>query len=131
MNAKRKTIQKMEIEKFFYNNKNHPTAYDVYNYIKKKIPTISFATIYNNLNSMLEEGKLIEIIDGDKKRFDPDTSPHDHFICIKCGKVYDIEKIIKRGISYKNFKVISHTTYIKGVCEKCLKSDKEGGRNGK
>ena len=123
---KRKTIQKIEIEKYFYNNKNHPTACDVYHYLKKKLPTISFATVYNNLNTMVKDGKLIEIIDGDKKRFDPDTLPHDHFICFNCGKVYDIDKIfLSDEIKIKNFKVISYTTYVKGLCNLCLKKQKK------
>ena len=128
---RKKTIQRIEIEKFLQNNKTHPTAEDVYNYVKKRIPTISFSTIYNNLNMMVKEGKLIEIIDKDKRRFDPDTSSHDHFICLKCERVYDIEKVFKEPPKYKNFKIFSHVSYFKGICYLCLKNDKKGGQDGK
>jgi len=117
---KRNTVQKLLIKEFLYNNKSHPTAYDIYKAVKNKIPTISFATVYNNLKSMVLDGELIEIITDDKKRFDPDISLHDHFICIKCKNIIDIPKTVK-NIDLKDFKVISYTTYIKGICNKCLK----------
>lgn len=117
------TPQKMEIKKYLKNNKEHPCAYDIYRAVKKKLPTISFATVYNNLKKMIRDNEIIEIDDGEKKRFDPDTTPHDHFLCIACGNIYDISKVIN-DVKYKNFKIISHTTYVKGLCEKCM--NKEG-----
>ncbi|MEF3280738.1 MAG: transcriptional repressor [Elusimicrobiota bacterium] len=124
MKIKRKTPQRREIIKYLTNNYNHPTAFEIYKAVKKKIPSISFATVYNNLKSMLLEKQLVSITDGERLRFDPDNTPHDHFICIKCGKIYDIQKIIK-NLRYKNLKVISHISYVRGVCEKCLKKTKE------
>lgn len=116
------TPQRMEIKKYLKNNKSHPCAYDIYKTVKKKLPTISFATVYNNLKRMVKDNELIEIEDGEKKRFDPDTTSHDHFLCIACGNIYDIPKVINDiNIRYKNFKIISHITYIKGLCEKCIK----------
>lgn len=117
------TPQRMEIKKYLKNNKSHPSAYDIYRTIKKKLPTISFATVYNNLERMVKDNELIEIEVDKKKRFDPDISPHDHFLCIACGNIYDIPKVIS-DVRYKNFKTISHITYIKGLCEKCI--NKEG-----
>lgn len=120
----RTTYQKILIENFLKGNKTHPSAYDIYKTLKRKMPTISLATIYNNLEKMALEGKILELNDGEKKRFDPNIEDHDHFLCIKCKNIYDIPKKIKK-IKYKNFKVLSHTLYIKGVCDKCLKKEKE------
>jgi Fur family peroxide stress response transcriptional regulator len=127
MKKQRKTPQKMEIKRFLTGNTCHPSAYDIYSSVKKRMPTISFATVYNNLENMVNGKELLELYDGEKKRFDPDFSPHDHFICMKCREIYDIPKIISSSVKYKNFKITSSMTYLNGVCEKCLK--KEGGSN--
>jgi len=118
----RNTPQKIEIRKYLQGNTTHPSAYNIYNRVKKNLPTISFATVYNNLQRMVADKELMELYDGEKKRFDPDHSPHDHFLCLKCKKIYDLPKIIKPSkIKYKNFKVISSVTYINGICEECIK----------
>jgi len=49
---------------------------------------MSFATVYNTLNTLVKAGTLRELtIDPEKKRYDPDTSRHHHCICILCGKI--------------------------------------------
>ncbi|MCX7648784.1 MAG: transcriptional repressor, partial [Elusimicrobiales bacterium] len=93
---------------------------EVYYAVKKRMPNVSFATVYNNLKKMTDNKEIMEINFGDKKRFDPDTSLHDHFFCVKCSRVFDIPKVMK-NVSYKNFKILSHMTYITGVCEDCIK----------
>ncbi len=129
MKLERNTYQRMVIKEYLKENKTHPSAYDIYSAVKKKIPTVSFATVYNNLERMVENGELVEINDGERKRFDPDLSEHDHFICLVCGTVYDIEKVVDVSKLEKlSFKIISHTTYVKGVCEKCYKKEVSDGR---
>lgn len=122
MKKHRNTHQRMIIKDYLKDNKTHPSAFDIYRAVRKKIPNVSFATVYNNIEIMLKNGELIEINDGRKKRFDPDISQHDHFICIKCGKIFDIESSYQNiEIKKPGFKVIYHTTYFKGLCEKCNK----------
>ncbi len=121
----KRTPQRDEIIKFLNGNKSHPSAYDIYKAVKKKIPSISFATVYNNLKIMVDENKLLEINDGEKLRFDFDTNPHDHFLCVRCNNIYDFPPSVKDFKYLKNFKIISHITYIKGICENCLKKEKE------
>lgn len=114
-------MQKLLIKEFLKDNKNHPSAYDVYREIKKNIPTISFTTVYNNLQRMLEKNEIKEIVvDGQAKRFDPDISPHDHFICVECGNIYDVDKTDVK-FNLKGYKIISYEIIIKGICNKCLK----------
>lgn len=124
MNEYRNTYQRILIKKMLERNTSHPSAYDIYQEIKKYAPTVSFSTVYNNLEKMNENGELIELNDGEKKRFDPNTTEHDHFLCVKCKKIIDLPKLTEiKEIPLKNFKVISHTTYIKGICDKCLEKE--------
>ncbi len=128
----RQTAQRLEILKLLKNDRTHPTAAQIYSRLKKRLPSVSFATVYNNLEKMARAGKLLEInSDPLRKRFDPYTKPHSHFFCISCGKVFDILKQLKKP-SLKNFEVMSFSLEIKGLCPSCKRKKKtKGGKNGR
>lgn len=68
----------------------HPTAEEVYRIIFDKGYSMSIATVYNNLNSLSEEGAVRVIsIQNQPDRYDKLT-PHDHAICKKCGAIKDL-----------------------------------------
>lgn len=71
--------------------KSHPTAEELYCKVKKRIPLISLATVYRNLDVLSEAGEVLRLeIAGKQKRFDGDTSLHYHLRCKECGAVEDI-----------------------------------------
>lgn len=85
------TPQRIAILKFLEGNTNHPTAEDIYTEIKKKYPTVSFATVYNTVQALRDRGELLEItIDPERKHFDPNPSAHHHIMCTGCGKIGDV-----------------------------------------
>ena len=56
-----------------------------------KAARISLATVYRNLHSLVEEGKIRTLLlDEQGARFDPETSQHDHFVCTRDGRVVDL-----------------------------------------
>ena len=68
----------------------HPTAEEVYRIVYDKGYSMSLATVYNNLNSLSEEGSIRKIsIPNQPDRYDK-LDPHDHLICTKCGCINDI-----------------------------------------
>tara|TARA_Y100000588_G_C14167892_1_gene887773 strand:- start:130 stop:573 length:444 start_codon:yes stop_codon:yes gene_type:complete len=71
--------------------RNHPTADDIHLRVRKKLPSISLATIYNCLDTLVE-CELIKTVHLDRAptRFCPNRTPHAHFHCRKTGKVYDV-----------------------------------------
>jgi Fur family peroxide stress response transcriptional regulator len=74
------------------NSKDHLTAEQVYQAVKKKYPTLSPATVYQTLRLLTEIGLLQELGFGDRvSRYDPDTSPHNNIVCKNCGKIQDYE----------------------------------------
>ncbi len=86
------TPQRLAILEFLEGNKDHPSAEDIYKALKDRFPSMSFATVYNTLEVLISKGLVKEIgIDSSKRRFDPDVSPHHHFICKKCGKIIDVK----------------------------------------
>ncbi len=72
-------------------NKIHPTAEFVYNYLKKDNPQLSLGTVYRNLQQLSENGDLNRVsIPNQPDRFDSITQPHYHAVCSKCGHLEDI-----------------------------------------
>ncbi len=119
------TPQRIEILRFLEGNTSHPTAEDIYREIKKKYGMVSFATVYNTLQTLKERGELLEVtIDPERKHFDPNSTPHHHIICGSCGKIEDVfedysetlklpEKVLDRFTATGN-----HIDFF-GICADC------------
>ncbi len=119
----RQTIQKQIILDYLKSVKTHPDAEEVYKAVKKRLPQISRGTVYRNLDNFVKEGLVLEI-KTEKKRFDGDTSHHQHFVCKNCGKVYDFfeKNVISDVLKDKIRKVGDFDDsgiYIYGICRKC------------
>ncbi len=119
------TIQRDAILKYLKQNKNHPTAQEVYDVIKKEMPHISLATVYRNLNLMAKDGLILKIEINKEQHFDGNACSHQHFICKKCGKIFDLfnEKITKYVIKQskvKGFKIECANIMLSGYCKNCL-----------
>ncbi len=119
------TTQRIEIFKEVASSCEHPDAETVYERVKKRLPNISFDTVYRTLSS-LEEMNMIFRVDSllPKARFDADRRTHIHFLCIKCGEVYDIFPKdgyeIKIPDNSKDFGEIKDINLqVRGICNKC------------
>lgn len=119
------TFQRLSILQYLENNRTHPTADMIYEYIRNKIPTISKTTVYNTVHAFLKKGLVAELsITGQESRYDIDTESHHHFLCSECGKIYDIEIECPHGLPRKKY-VKGHQVdevhgYFKGTCKNCL-----------
>jgi Fur family peroxide stress response transcriptional regulator len=105
----------------------HLTANEVFSGAKDRLPSISFATVYNSLRYLKDAGHIAEIQFGNgASRFDRCTHRHDHAICTKCGKLVDIEmehpkELIARAAKYSKFKPESLEFTLRGLCPECTK----------
>jgi Fe2+/Zn2+ uptake regulation proteins len=120
----RPSHQRLKILEYFYIYHNHPTVDEIFNTLKKSMPTLSKATIYNTLKAFVQERIVEEIfIDDNEVRYELRAKSHGHFKCRKCGTIYDfdiaIDEIPAGGLN--EFKVEDKSVYFKGVCPKCLK----------
>ncbi|MBW2038323.1 MAG: transcriptional repressor [Deltaproteobacteria bacterium] len=125
------TIQRYAILEFLQGNKLHPTVEEIYQSLRGVYPAISRATVYNTLELFKQQGLIQEItIERDKVRYDYRIEPHHHFLCRRCGQVYDVEvkgcPIAERE-RVDGHKVEELRPYIIGICSECLK---EGGDAG-
>jgi len=113
------TPQRQLVAEALEGNDTHPTAEDLYRKVTKIAPTISVATVYKTLNELVKIGIIQRLDIGDgRAHFDPDITPHNHFVCIKCGKIYDIsvEEEVKE---LPDFEVLRVQTIYYGYCRKC------------
>lgn len=121
----RVTNQRVEIFREVASSCEHPDAETVYERVKQRLPNISFDTVYRTLAS-LEDMNMIFRVDNllPKARFDADRRPHNHFLCIKCGEVYDIfpengYKIEIPENSKKFGEIKDVNLQVRGICNKC------------
>src|SRR2546430_1670149 len=79
---KRRTRQLEQVFAALQGDHSHPFAHEIYRRVRQKLPRISLGTVYRNLHSLVEEGKIRTLLlDGQAARYDPETSEHDHFVC--------------------------------------------------
>lgn len=107
--------------------KSHPTADELYDRIKKKLPRISLATVYRNLEILSETGLIKKLeISGRQKRFDWNSGHHNHVHCIRCHRVDDIflpemPVTAVEPIERQGYTILDCTIEFFGLCPKCQK----------
>lgn len=126
MVSTRNTIQRQIVLDAVFSLKNHPTAEEVYSFIKPNYPSISLGTVYRNLNLLSESGKLLKVsITDAADRFDHNVFTHYHIKCSKCENISDIDidymhEMDKKVAEVTGFGIESHDIIFKGVCPNCL-----------
>lgn len=128
MKEKRQTIQKGLIWEAVSAADNHPNAEQIYDSIVVKHPSISRATVYRNLNMLVDEGKVKRIrVLGGPDHFDRTLGNHYHIQCIECKSVGDIEmhgdlSISADSLETYGYELDSYELVFNGVCPDCKKS---------
>lgn len=104
---------------------SHPNADEIFHMVRKRIPNISFGTVYRNLRILKDLGLIMELDYGRSfSRFDGNPENHYHFRCLQCGRVFDIEEPIKTKFNEKvsqktGFRVDYHRLEFYGKCKEC------------
>lgn len=126
---KRNTWQKEVILNVLKDNKVHPTINELYEIIKKE-HNIGKATVYRNINEMVEEGKVRKLASNDIYHYDGNTTNHYHLVCKECNKIIDIFDETVNNITQtieKEQKIVIDQMHIviDGLCSLC-KNKREG-----
>ncbi len=123
--SKRNTKQKRIILEELSNVKTHPTADSVFKMARKRMPAISFGTVYRNLNSLKEETRITEItIVKYSCRYDGNTDIHYHYYCLDCNRVFDVDKPLLKELNKimsdnSGFEINYHRINFYGKCREC------------
>jgi len=117
--------QRAEVLDQIREHEDHPTADVIFAELRQKDPSISLATVYRNLKLLSDLGEIrkLSFVSG-ADRFDPTVKPHYHFVCEKCGKVYDIPMKVAEALDseaemYIPGAITGHDLVFRGICDEC------------
>lgn len=124
----RMTRQRSIILEELRNVRTHPSADEIYEMVRRRLPRISLGTVYRNLEILCEQGEIQKIdTGGTLKRFDGNPETHYHIRCVGCDRVVDapVAPLIKSGKAIRSatdYKIVGHRFEFLGVCPSCSKT---------
>jgi len=125
----RMTRQRKIILEELQNQKMHPSADEIYQMVRRRMPRISLGTVYRNLEVLVNMGEIQKLnLSGALKRYDWDTNRHYHIRCVRCDRVDDapiapLNQLEDELYEATVFEIIGHNLEFTGLCPKC--SEKE------
>ena len=113
----------------------HPSADEIYEIVRKRLPRISLGTVYRNLEILSEYGDIQKLEPGcSLKRFDGNPTEHCHIRCVYCDRIADAPmasdlEIDLARVDSTDFDIIGHRLEFLGVCPTCSdKSKRDANR---
>ena len=134
----RLTIPRQALLDVLAKTEKHLSAEEIYFSVSRFYPNIGLATIYRNLELLVQMGLVLKFDFGDgKARYELAEGPkgmrhHHHLVCRRCGRVIDYTDFIneeielldktQKGLSKKyNFEIKDHFIQFSGFCNNCRK----------
>jgi Fur family ferric uptake transcriptional regulator len=105
----------------------HPTAAELYDQVRRRLPKISLGTVYRNLDLLARMGIIQRLeMAGAETRFDGALEPHDHIRCAACGRIDDVtgpavDLSPQQGKEFGGYQVLGHRLEFVGLCPQCRK----------
>lgn len=122
------TRQRQVILEELRKTRSHPTANEIYETVRSRLPRISLGTVYRNLEILSKDGIIRKLeLGNDQKRFDGELGGHYHVRCIKCGCLDDISPrpILDIEDAFRNvcgYQITGHQLVLTGLCPSCKKT---------
>ena len=120
------TPQRLAIFKQISEDHSHPSPEAVYKRVKEEFPTISFATVYKTLETFEKIG-VVSVVTPihNTVRYDSETRPHHHVVCVECKKVLDVfdenlDKINVPAQIAESNKLLGFSVHFNVICADCL-----------
>lgn len=105
--------------------KTHPTADEIYDMVRQRLPRVSLGTVYRNLELLSKAGMIMTLEYGSgRMRFDGTPQNHYHVRCVDCGRVDDVDLEVapelERSVAgMVDYEVIGHRLEFLGRCPGC------------
>jgi Fur family ferric uptake transcriptional regulator len=106
-------------------NGSHPTAEEMHCHVRERLPRISLATVYRNLDYLARHGLVATLRDAEgRRRYDASPDDHCHVWCVECGRVEDVyvsSDACLEGLMDDDmgFEVTGHRLTFLGRCPMC------------
>lgn len=103
---------------------SHPTAETIFADVRRRLPRISLGTVYRNLQRLVDEGRIgVAHVGGRSLRYDATATPHDHFVCRRCGRIDDVGASRpdegRAAAERAGHAVTAHALVLYGDCRGC------------
>jgi Fe2+ or Zn2+ uptake regulation protein len=128
---KRMTRQRAVILEELRNSDAHPSADELYQMVRKRLPRISLGTVYRNLEILVEMGDIQKLeLSGSLKRYDSHPHRHYHIRCVGCDKVVDapiapLNQLEDELYHTTVFEIIGHNLEFTGLCPACSREQEK------
>ena len=119
------TKQRQTVLRVIRESDGHLTANEVFDNARRLLSGISFATVYNSLNYLKNQGLIGEIKFGtDANLYDRKLSRHDHALCNNCGKLVDLDlsipnRLLEEAAKRSKFTPETIELTLRGLCPEC------------
>ena len=124
----RLTAQREVLLRVLSRARRHPTAHDLYQRVRKKLRSVSHATVYRNVQQ-LADARVISTLDrAGAMQYDANPDEHHHIVCDRCGRVVDIYltrisyRIDAKRSPIKRSVVAGCEVQLRGRCARCRRS---------
>ncbi len=126
----RMTSQREIILQELQKSRQHLTADELFRVVRKKMPRISLATVYRNLELLSEAGVIAKLeVSGRQRHFDSEVVGHDHVTCVLCHRVENVrlegikEDCPSHGV-VDGYIIKGRRLEFFGLCPRCQKKNR-------
>lgn len=123
--ATRNTRQRRVVLEELRKVTSHPTAAELFDLTRRRMPGISLGTVYSNLELLSRTGVIRKLeISGSAARFDGNTNRHCHVHCVRCGRVDDVHDVPADlmklgGRDVGDYEILGCYLGFIGICPEC------------
>ena len=125
------TEQRRAIFSVLAASREHPSAEQIHRAVRGRLPRLSLATVYKNLEALRAIGAVSDVNSlHEHGRYEaalPGTGaghPHHHLVCIRCRKVLDLhdrrlDAFRPTAHDAQGFEVRAVRVQVEGLCPRC------------
>ncbi len=109
---------------------SHPSAEAIHRMVRRRMPRVSYGTVYRNLGMLQQQGVIQELRYGKaRSRYDGNPTAHYHATCGCCGRVDDVPMVLATALNRaagvaSHYRIAGHRLEFYGVCPACQMRDK-------
>jgi Fur family peroxide stress response transcriptional regulator len=126
------TPQRLAIIRALLAAADHPRAETIYAQVRREHPHISLATVHRTLETLCRIGEARKVTAlHDSARYDGNTAPHHHVVCLGCRRIRDIEipgveRLLDGRGDLGEFKLMGCALEIHALCAQCQRKSGRG-----